>query len=295
MKTRKGVNSMNKRGFTLMEIMIAIALMLIAITMVWMSFSQIIFATRKAEAMMDRLHHGDFVMEQLISAFRSASFFNNTPAKFEMWLEDESAGGVDADIVSIVTSSPAFIPPSNKLAHQLHRIFISIEDNDKGEPALAVSAYPYIVDLEDPEVDEVEPWIVTSKVIGLNCRVYNPSDQDWDDEWEFKNSIPQWVELTIYLKPLVEGEDPVAMTRMVEIPMGFLAKRQNRDLNVNNTGTDPTATTTDTNATGVNTSPNTGGTTNNRNTGNTSGGNTSNRSSVPATGGSSSPSLRVPR
>jgi prepilin-type N-terminal cleavage/methylation domain-containing protein len=274
---------MNKRGFTLIEIMVAIGLMSIAVSMVWMSFSQIIRATRKAEAMMDRLHHGDFVMEQLISAFRSASFFNNTPAKFEMWLEDETAGPVDADIVSIVTSSPAFIPPSNKLAHQLHRIFISIEDNDKGEPALAVSAYPYIVDLEDPEVDEVEPWIVTSKVIGLNCRVYNPSDQDWDDEWEFKNSIPQWVEITIYLKPLVEDDDPISMTRMIEIPLGFLAKRQNRDLNVNNPGATDTSAT---DAESATTNTGTGGTSNQGTSGNTNSG-------IPASGGSSSPSLRI--
>ena len=180
--------------------------------------------------------------------------------------------------MSIVTSSPAFIPPSNKLAHQLHRIFISIEDNDKGEPALAVSAYPYIVDLEDPEVAEVEPWIVTSKVIGLNCRVYNPNDQDWDEEWEFKNSIPQWVEITIYLKPLEEGDDPISMTRMIEIPLGYLAKRQNRDLNVNNPGATDTSAADSESAT-----TNTG-------TGGTSG---SNNSGIPASGGSSSPSLRI--
>ena len=110
---------------------------------------------------------------------------------------------------------------------------------------MAVSAYPYIVDLEDPDTDEVEPWIISNKIKGFNCRVYVEADEDWDDEWEYANSIPQFVEITLFIEPVNEGDDPVTLTRMVELPMGVLAKRKNRGTQVDNSrtagNTDPNA------------------------------------------------------
>jgi len=230
-KTQKLPTSFHQpqSGFTLIEIMVSLTIMVAAVSIVWLSFSNVINATQKGEKLLDQLHHGDFVMEQLVSAFRSAAYFNNKPKQFEFWLEDEVSGSFDADIVSWVTSSSAFIPPRNPLANQLHRIFVSIEKNDDGENALAVSAYPYIVDLEDPDTEEVEPWIVSSKIKGLNCRVYIEDDEDWDEEWEYDNSIPQFVEITLFVEPIKEDDDPIAITRMVELPMGVLAKRRNRN------------------------------------------------------------------
>ena len=219
----------SRAGFTLIEIMVSLTIMVTAVSIVWLSFSNVIHATQKGEKMLDQLHHGDFVMEQLVSAFRSAAYFNNKPKQFEFWLEDETSGSFDADIVSWVTSSSAFIPPRNPLANQLHRIFVSIEKGEDGENALGVSAYPYIVDLEDPDVEEVEPWIISSKIRGFNCRVYVEDEEDWDDEWEYDNSIPQFVELTLFVEPINEDDDPIAITRMVELPMGVLAKRRNRN------------------------------------------------------------------
>ena len=123
-KMQKGGNWMNKRrqaclssrrllkttcGFTLIEVMVSLTIMVTAISIVWMSFSNVINATQKGEKMLDQMHHGDFVMEQLVSALRSAAYFNRKPKQFEFWLEDETSGSFDADIVSWVTSSSAFI------------------------------------------------------------------------------------------------------------------------------------------------------------------------------------------
>ena len=40
------------------------------------------------------------------------------------------------------------------------------------------------------------------------------------DEWEFTNSLPRLVEITVYLDPLEEFGDPVELKRVVEIPLG---------------------------------------------------------------------------
>ena len=225
---RFGVWEVGRAGFTLIEIMVSVTIMVMAMTMVFMTFNTVVNSTGEAESMMRDLRHGEFAVDQAADALRSASYFTNDPEKYGFWLEDDVQNGVPADIISWVTSSPAFMPRGGGLEAGLHRLTLSIEDDEDGEPALHAAAWQHLLDPEDDDFEEVEPWLVSPRIVGIDCRIYNESENDWKDEWDEKSKLPRFIRLDFYIKAREEGEPPTVMTRMIHIPVGTFAKNAGR-------------------------------------------------------------------
>jgi len=205
-------------GFTLMELLIALTIMAGAMTVIIASFVATMKGWQKGGQLLEELHHGDFVMEQLVSALRSIAFFNRDGAgkNYGFRMEDESRGRYPTDFISFVCSGTAFIPADSPFANGLHRIEITIDDNDDGDPAVSVRAIPHLTDPEDWKED---PWFVSTEVKGLNVRFYEIDEERWEDEWEDTNAIPSLVEVTLFMDPLEESGTPYEISRFVEIPV----------------------------------------------------------------------------
>jgi len=206
----------SRGGFTMLELLVALAILVTALLIIWNTFSSTLRAWRRGGELLDNLHHGDFVMEQLVMAMRSAAFFDTAPHVYGFRL-DSQGGRYPRDEISWVTSGSAFIPPDSPLLNGLYRITITVENNDDGDPAVAVRAYPHLAEVDEFDVD---PWYVSTKVQGIDCKPYNFEDEYWDDVWEDTNSVPSLVEVTLFMEPLERYGDPVTLKRLVEIPIG---------------------------------------------------------------------------
>lgn len=206
------------RGFTLLEVLVAVTLLATAFTIIWSTFSTTLTGWRRSSEFLDRITHGDFVIDQLESSLRSAAFFSNRPDKYGFWLESRGGGSSPRDMISWVTSGSGFMKADDPLASGLHRIMITVEDAPSGDSGLAVRAFQHMK--KEIEKNDVDPWFISSRVVGLDCRTYNFEDEDWDDEWEDTNAVPSLVEVTVYMEPLEKGEQPVKLQRIIEIPVG---------------------------------------------------------------------------
>lgn len=201
-------------AFTMLELLVALTVLILAFSIIWTTFSSTVKAWRRGTQLVDELHHGDFVMEQLVAALRSAAFFPTKPDKYGFWLDDSG----ENDEISWVTSGSTFMPPGSPLAQGLHRLIVNVEGNEDGEDSFAVRAYPHLK--EEIEKNDVDAWYISSRIKGLNVRTWNHEDEVWEDEWEDTNKIPGLVEVTLYMEPLEKYGEPVKMVRLVEIPMG---------------------------------------------------------------------------
>lgn len=208
-----------KQGFTLLEVLLAVSILAVAFTVVMATFSVTTRAWRHGSTLLDEMHHGDFVMEQLVSALRSTAYFEDENGTYGFWLE-KGHGRWPQDQISWVASGTAFMPPDEELARGLHRLMISFEENENGDEGFAVLAFPHLKDVEDVEE---KPWVISTEVKGLECRIWDAEDEDWIDEWEFTNMVPHRVEITLYMDPLEGESEPVTLKRMVEIPVSPLA------------------------------------------------------------------------
>lgn len=204
-----------RSGFTLLELLVALTILVTAFAIVWSSFSATVTAWRRGGQLLDELRHGDFVMEQLVSALRSAVFFPESASKCGFRLSTKG-GPYRADSMSWVTSSSAFIPPDSPTGIGLHRIVFGFGNNEDGDYGVSISAYPYLADEEKIRIEE---WFVSTEVKGLRCRVYDPETETWGNIWEDTNAVPSLVEITLYMDPIEKYGEPVTLTRLVEIPI----------------------------------------------------------------------------
>jgi prepilin-type N-terminal cleavage/methylation domain-containing protein len=209
----------HKSGFTLLELLVALTILVFAFAIIWETFSGTVKAWQKGSQLLDELRHGDFVMEQLVSALRSAAFFKTSPGRYGFRLETGNAGSYPGDKLSWVTISSAFIPPDSELSQGTHRIIFSIEDNDDGKPAVCIRAYDPL--LEDEDTVKIDRWFVSTEVQGIQCRVYNVEENIWENSWEgeLTNSLPTLVEITLFMNPIEKFGEPVTLKQVVEIPI----------------------------------------------------------------------------
>lgn len=213
-----------RHGFSLIEVLVAVTILAMAFTVIWRTFAATLAGWERGSAFLESLHAGDFVVEQVVAAMRSAAYFTGKPGAYGFWLEARG-GQYPRDEISWVTSSSAFLPPDSSHVNGLHRISLGIGDapGESGDDGLVVKAWPYLAELEEIEPEE---WFISSKVKGLECEVYDFENEDWDDEWEDTNSIPGLVRITVYLEPEKRYGEPVKLTRLIEIPMAGLATNQ---------------------------------------------------------------------
>ena len=215
---------MNRRAaFTFLELLVALAILVSAFAIVFTVFTSTLNAWQRGSEVLARLHHGDHVMDQLVQALRSTAFFDSRPDLYEFRLEKRQADGQPADLMSWVTSSAAFMPLDTPYAHGVHRLIVTVDRAGSGDYGVAVRAVSHLSEEEDEESD---PWLVSTRVKGLRCRIFDPEAEDWVDEWEREQAIPSLLEITLYLEPEEQGGAPVRMQRIVTIPVAPVVTNQ---------------------------------------------------------------------
>ena len=212
----------SREGFTLLELIVAMLVLVIAMTIAFQAFSGTIRGWRRGTEVMEGLKHGEFAMDQLAQAVRSTIYFYNPRKNYAFLIEKESQGGYPADSLNFVTASPAFMPESSPLKYGPHRIKLYIDTDERGDPALFSLAFPALANPEklEEEYDDAEPHLVSRAVQGLEVLLYDEEQEDWTtDEWEEENSVPKRIKLIVYVASENKNEDPIIFERIIEIPV----------------------------------------------------------------------------
>ncbi len=207
------------RGFTLLEILLAVSLLAVTATITFMTFAAATTAWQRGTALVDRLHHGDFVMHQLVLALRSAYFKQLGLHGFQHVSSGSGAGS--ADEISWVKLGGALIGREQDFAETPHRVRFFMGRDREGNEGVAFTGWRLAGLDDDFDPDALEPIILSRRVMGFSCRTaweYNAEGEiDWLDEWEHTNRVPVLVEITLYLEPVVEGDPPLEMKRIAPI------------------------------------------------------------------------------
>jgi len=217
---------MRRRGFTLLEVLLSVLILGMISLMIFGSFRSITESIMATEQAMESLHHGEIVLEQLVSSLRSAAFYETTPGAYT-FRHEKGVGTPPNDMLSWVSGTMAFLPPRYPTRQGLNRIFLSIEEID-GKRGLAVSAYPHLTDPEDAFVDKVAPWMISSRVLGLQARFYNLTTNTWEEEWLDERQIPPFIEITLFLEPLEERGPLREVVRLIDVPVARISREVRR-------------------------------------------------------------------
>ena len=201
-------------GFTLLELLISIAILSMVFSTCYLAFSSALNAWRRGTEYLEKQHHNDFVQQQIFSALRSATFLQESDLNYGFWHTDRISNGIPIDEISWVTTSPAFT--SKPFTYAPHRLHLAIDDT-RPEPTLSAKVHFHFATEEEETAAEYH--VVSEAIIGIDCRFYDAVNEEWNDEWENTNTLPREVEITLYAPPADAGDPPIAFTRLIEIPV----------------------------------------------------------------------------
>jgi len=200
--------------------MVAMVILTIAMSIAFEAFSGTIRGWKRGTEVVEGIKHGDFAMTQLANALNSTIYFFNPRKSYAFKIEKGSGSGLPNDTISVVTASSAFMPDNSPLRHGPHRLKLFIDDLDGG-PALYSIAFPAIANEEEAEDEyDTEPHLVSRAVQGLEILIYDEDLEDWStDEWEKENSVPERIQVVVFVASEDEDEEPIVFTRVLEIPV----------------------------------------------------------------------------
>ena len=242
---------LRKSGFTMIELLLAVSLMAVIVGVGFYTFATANRVWRLGTEAADAIDHADLVMEQLCMALRSAYYPDGSRPSpdYGMQLVNDGDGADAHDTLSWVKLGTALVGPDSMVANSPHRVMVSAvrpDDSPDGEDGLVLKAWRLAAQPEDfdPEDEEyVKPLYIASGVQGLDFQILDPDgnlaagkepvagdeqelkwiDEDWKDD--YTNRLPYAVSATLYLTPAEEGGEPIAVRRLVTIPVAPLSWR----------------------------------------------------------------------
>jgi prepilin-type N-terminal cleavage/methylation domain-containing protein len=241
-------------GFTFIELLLAVAILAMVTTVAAVSLYAASKAWSRGNAMTEGLHHGDYVMEQLVMALRSAYYPDGGRARsagdadagekgaqrkpapkpmtgasqYGFYHEDGGEGPGASDRISWVKIGRSLVGGA-QYAETPHRVEFTLEEED-GVTEAKVRAWQAALLDEAFDPDTVPSVSLSRQVLGFDCLASSTYDEEsgeieWEEEWENTNSIPQFVQITLYVTGPSEDE-PLELVRLVELPCGPLAPKE---------------------------------------------------------------------
>jgi prepilin-type N-terminal cleavage/methylation domain-containing protein len=211
-------------GFTLIEVVLAVGILAVVSVLTYMSFGVVTTAWKRGMDLGDDLHHGDYVLEQLVMGLRSAyqPGAKGQAHGYGLVLEDDGSGPESSDVVSWVKLGSALVGKDCPFAGSPHRAKFWVGEDARGVRGALFRAWRLLGQPEDFDPDKAEPVLLATRVVGFNCRCAEaPKDGkiEWEDEWEDTNKVPPFLELTLRLAPFEEDGEPIEVKRIVAIPV----------------------------------------------------------------------------
>ena len=212
----------HKLGFSLLELLVAMIILVIAMSIAIQAFRGTLRAWKRGGEVIDGIEHGDYVITELSSALNSILYFYNGNNTYTFTLED---GGDDDDIISFVTTSSAFLPEDSPYRTGPHRLELSIDQDDDGNPALFALAMPPISLASEDSLEEFkdeydeEPELACRNISGLGIEFWDAEEEEWTEEWEEENAVPERILITIWVTPNDPKEEDMQFQRIIEVPV----------------------------------------------------------------------------
>ena len=213
-----------QKGFTLIEIMAAVAILAVITLFSVLSFNAITKGWEVSTEYMDKMQRTDYALNQVVSALRSMYYPHNGEQSYDYGFQlTDNGDGEDpdsSDLIEFSKTGSAIIGNRNAVADTVHRVQVMILEEGSREwgpeimktglyarqcPDVALRPKDDDVDYTFANDEMYAPVLIADGVVGFNCRVLKDQEQakakagdepKFEDEWESSNSVPYKVELT---------------------------------------------------------------------------------------------------
>ena len=130
-----------RRGFTLVEVLLAVTILSLVIVAVYSTWSAALMAWRRGGDASDVFQRQRIVMDSLTELAQSVVFYSSSPGLYAVTGTSKPGWG---DTVSFVTASDVLLPPSEAIDAGMRRVTISMEQDEYSRKYLAIVNAPAV-------------------------------------------------------------------------------------------------------------------------------------------------------
>lgn len=211
------INKDHKKGFTFLELIIAIIILMIAMTICFQAFSGILRSWKRSMVVTESMQHGDFLINQISTAINCMIFFDDDQKSYAFKHTDGGyLGDNNTDFISFVTSS-SLLSHKNYLFNIPHRVQLFI-DEYQGNISLCSISMP-VTQNEEDFIDQYQPelHVISNNIQGMDILFWDNQNEEWVEIWEKENSIPKKILISIYVA-IAKNEESILYERILHIP-----------------------------------------------------------------------------
>ncbi|MCX5671255.1 MAG: prepilin-type N-terminal cleavage/methylation domain-containing protein [Planctomycetota bacterium] len=210
------------RGFTLLEMLVATALVAVLAGSLYASLSIAFKARRSALAALEPVRRAEIAMALVAADIRSAVIPNGVLAQPFMGEDGTDTRGHDADALVFCGTAPS--PEPAEGVGDVKKIEISCEASDDGQTQVLVRRVT--TNLLSPRTLEPPVEVLCRGVFAFNIRYFDGSD--WLDVWDstvLENTLPLALEVTLQLddpRQIDPNRSGYSVSQVVLVPCGAL-------------------------------------------------------------------------
>ena len=181
------------RGFTIIEIMVAMSILALIVAAVYSSWMAIVRGSKTGLEAAAAVQRSRIAVQTLDQALTSARSFA-ADIQYYGFLAENGAGAW----LSFVAKLPESFPRSGRFGdYDVRRVTFSLEAGPDSDKQLVLRQNPLLMDMD---IDEQEhPIVLAKNVKAFEMLFWDAHSGDWTDEWTQTNQLPQLMAITLRL------------------------------------------------------------------------------------------------
>ncbi|MFO1488966.1 MAG: prepilin-type N-terminal cleavage/methylation domain-containing protein [Verrucomicrobiota bacterium] len=191
------------RGFTLLEIMVALALFALVAAAIYSSWFAVMRGAQVGLASAAKVQRSRVAMQTIEEALNSARSFDAGNQYYTFFGEN----GPEATLSFVSRLSDSF-PRSGKFGDfNVRRVTFALEPGPDNGKQLVLRQNPILMELDQDE--KAHPVVIAREVKSFGLEFWDGKSDDWLDEWTQTNRLPMMVKVVLQFK----GDDIVQAPR----------------------------------------------------------------------------------
>ncbi|MFN3410195.1 MAG: prepilin-type N-terminal cleavage/methylation domain-containing protein [Limisphaerales bacterium] len=199
-----------RRGFTLVEVMLAIGILSLAIAAIYATWTAILRATKAARVAAEEAQRARIALRCLEESLTYAQMYVANINQYAFVAEN----GSDA-LLTFVTRLPESFPRSGRFGGvTVRRVAYQLEPGPNNLSRLVLRQAPLLTEFDEDERNY--PLVLMENVRRMEMFFWDERKRDWVDEWAQTNQMPRIIRVSIITaNPRSPGQEAEEFTRIV--------------------------------------------------------------------------------
>jgi type II secretion system protein J len=204
----------NRRGFTILEILVALVLFSLVVAAIYSSWMAIVKSTQTARRVTAAVQRSRSAMRAFETALTCARSFAGDPDHYYFTAEN----GEDASLSFVAKLPGSFLRNSRFGDFDVRRVTFSLRPSRDNGTELVLQQMPLLMEMD---IDEQEhPVVLETHVRNFEMAFWDPRSGDWLDEWTETNQLPRMMRITLEMESdlgaAVRSDQEI--TRIIALP-----------------------------------------------------------------------------